>query len=154
MSTREKVSLAIAVIVLVAFVVLIVYMMRHLEADEKYWTRALYLFGGVEAVAFAAAGYLFGREVSRQQITKAEEQTKEAKKESATAQQDAASARQEVAIAQTKTKDLLAAVRAQAAGGETILQIYDDRGDSAAQSRAVQLALQQLSQMVEEIYHA
>jgi hypothetical protein len=49
-------------------------------ADERHWTRATYLFGSVEAIAFAAAGFLFGREVHRQQAAKAEQRAAEAER--------------------------------------------------------------------------
>src|SRR5262245_48871713 len=107
----------VAIVVLVAFALLIYFMISHLESDDKFWSRALYLFGGVEAVAFAASGYLFGREIRREQINKAEEQTETAKQEAQQAQQKANDAQHRADTAETKAKDIIAAV--QAAGSST-----------------------------------
>jgi ATP-dependent protease HslVU (ClpYQ) ATPase subunit len=63
-------------VILALFVVLVVGMFRMLTAAETQWTRAVFLFSGVEAIAFAAAGYLFGREVNRQRAEAAEDSSK------------------------------------------------------------------------------
>lgn len=39
---------------------------------EVEWGRNVYLYGALEALAFAAAGFLFGREVNRQRAEQAE----------------------------------------------------------------------------------
>ena len=64
----------IAVLVLVAFGVLLWFMTTKASASEEaIWNRYVYLFCGVEAIAFAAAGFLFGKEVHREQAAKAEQ---------------------------------------------------------------------------------
>jgi len=50
------------------------------EVDEKIWTRLIYLFAGVEAIVFSAAGFIFGRQVNRGRALKAEKDAKEAQK--------------------------------------------------------------------------
>ncbi|MDW8425638.1 MAG: hypothetical protein RMK51_06860 [Meiothermus sp.] len=65
-------TILLGVAVLVGFAVLVVYMFGLLASSETTWNRALYLFAGVEAIAFAAAGYFFGREVHRQRAEVAE----------------------------------------------------------------------------------
>lgn len=69
---RDRATLWIGAAVLGGFAVLVVYMLSLLASSETTWSRALYLFSGVEAIAFAAAGYLFGREVNRQRAESAE----------------------------------------------------------------------------------
>ncbi len=59
-------------LILVAFAVLVIGMFQKLTAAENEWTRAIYLYTGVEAIVFAAAGFLFGREVNRQRAESAE----------------------------------------------------------------------------------
>ncbi len=61
---------AALVVYIVGLVVLFVF---ENGADDRTWTRAVYIAGGVEAIAFAAAGYLFGKEVHRQEAQKADE---------------------------------------------------------------------------------
>lgn len=56
----------IAVAVLYTFWKLVKTMMGMTKAPELEWNRAAYLFAGVEVVAYAAAGFIFGREVHRQ----------------------------------------------------------------------------------------
>lgn len=46
--------------------------------DDKIWLRIVYAGGGIEAIAFAAAGYLFGKEVHREQADKAEDRAAKA----------------------------------------------------------------------------
>lgn len=69
---REWVTIGLGASVLLGFAALVVYMLGQLSADETTWSRALYLFAGVEAIAFAAAGYVFGREVHRTRALEAE----------------------------------------------------------------------------------
>jgi hypothetical protein len=44
----------------------------HVKEDEVYWTRLTFLFNSLEAVVFAAAGALFGTQVQRARVEKAE----------------------------------------------------------------------------------
>lgn len=71
--TQGIVPLIIAVAVLYIFWDLVRMMMGLTKAPELEWNRAAYLFGGVEAIAYAAAGFLFGREVHRQRAEQAEQ---------------------------------------------------------------------------------
>ena len=61
--------------------------------EEALWNRSLALFGSVEAIAFTAAGYLFGREVHREQAQNAEQRANEKTAEAAEAKMAAAEAR-------------------------------------------------------------
>ena len=58
-----------AILVWVAFVVV---MLVASDANETHWTRLTFVFGSVEAVAFAAAGALFGVTVQRERVQQAE----------------------------------------------------------------------------------
>lgn len=58
----------VAVVALLVFLLSLVVLAINLDNwDEVTWTRAVFLLQGVEAVAFAAAGWLFGQEVGRQE---------------------------------------------------------------------------------------
>jgi hypothetical protein len=72
---------------------------------EIEWGRNTYLFSGLEALAYAAAGFLFGREVNRQRAERAEEN---ATKAQATAQESQAAA----AIGMANGQALAAGIRA------------------------------------------
>jgi hypothetical protein len=71
-SWKDYVSYVVAILALVFFVWFIYYMLGLKASPEGEWTRSVYLFAGVEAIAFAAAGFLFGREVNRQQAENSE----------------------------------------------------------------------------------
>src|SRR5688572_26058001 len=105
MQTTTYVRL-IAVGVLVAFVGVLIYLFAvSSEADETRWNRVIALYGGVEAIAFAATGFLFGKEINRDQVQRAEKRAdvKEA---------EAAQARTEADTARTKGRTLAAAIDA------------------------------------------
>jgi hypothetical protein len=67
-----NVRLALGTIIVVAFGGVVVYMFMWIGVGETQWARMVYLFGGVEAIAFAATGFMFGKEVHREQAEKAE----------------------------------------------------------------------------------
>lgn len=71
---REVVALSTAGLALLAFFVLLFYLLSQVqELSDIAWTRAVYLLTGVEAIVFAAMGFVFGREVQRGRAEKAEE---------------------------------------------------------------------------------
>lgn len=78
----------IAIGVLLAYGFFIHFLIGKADAKELDWSRLIYLFSGVEAIVFAAAGFLFGREVNRKRAEHAEEEKKQAnqQKEDAIAQ--------------------------------------------------------------------
>jgi hypothetical protein len=64
--------LAAGAAVLVGYALFLGYMRDQVWYPEPYWSRMVFLFGSVEAMAFAAAGFLFGREVNRGRAQAAE----------------------------------------------------------------------------------
>jgi sRNA-binding protein len=60
--------------------------------EQLHWDRYLYLFGSVEALAFTAAGFFFGREVNRGRAQAAEGQAKEQANRAAKAEKKEAQA--------------------------------------------------------------
>jgi hypothetical protein len=106
----------VAILILIGFAWLIMYLMGEAQdASELEWTRAMYLLNGVEAVAFAAAGFLLGREVHRQQAEKAEERATEANQQADNAKETAAQAETRAMEMKTKAESLKAAIEAKAA---------------------------------------
>lgn len=79
--------------VLIGYALLLNAMLDRVEdTPEIDWSRYLYLFTGVEALAFGAAGFFFGREVNRGRAEAAETQAKEQTKRAAKAETRAAEA--------------------------------------------------------------
>jgi len=67
-----NVRIAVGIIVVAAFGGVVVHMFMWIGVTETQWARMVYLFGGVEAIAFAATGFVFGKEVHREQVQHAE----------------------------------------------------------------------------------
>jgi hypothetical protein len=114
----------VALVLLVAFGLLIVVMMANADTEnELQWQRQVYLFGAVEAIVFTAVGWLFGREVHRSEAITARKDAEEAKKtaeqsaeEAKAANQEAATKAEEAAVERTKGAAVKAAVRGMAGG--------------------------------------
>ena len=68
----------IAAALLIAYLVFIVLQWQQTSQDAMSWSRHQELLNGVEALAFAAAGALFGTTVQRQVTNKAEDRAKKA----------------------------------------------------------------------------
>jgi hypothetical protein len=67
------VALIAALVALVAFAVFTAYMIGKADDEnEVTWTRLAWLFSSVEAIAFGAAGALFGASVQRERAENAE----------------------------------------------------------------------------------
>ncbi len=90
--TQGLVPLLVAILVLWYFGTIIKRMFGLTDPaiGEVQWGRNAYLYAGVEALAYAAAGFLFGREVNRQRAEKAEEHADRAQRETNSAQRVAA----------------------------------------------------------------
>lgn len=71
------VALLIAGLVLVAFTAFVWFMITQRSAAETPWTRLAWLFSSVEAIAFGAAGAIFGSSIQRQRAETAENAAKE-----------------------------------------------------------------------------
>ncbi|WP_373516541.1 hypothetical protein [Pricia sp.] len=77
----DRIPYLIASVVLVAYGFFLYFLIGKTDAKELDWSRLIYLFSGVEAIVFAAAGFLFGREVNRKRAENAEEEKKQVQKE-------------------------------------------------------------------------
>ena len=63
----------VAIVAIVIWAVFLVVMLRATDTDEVQWARMTFVFASVEAVAFAAAGAIFGVTVQRERVKSAEE---------------------------------------------------------------------------------
>src|SRR4051794_7998804 len=75
-NARGGAAIVVALVALVAFGVVVVVLWDKADDpdNETAWARWTFLLAGVEAVAFAGAGWLFGREVHRAQAEAAQDQ--------------------------------------------------------------------------------
>jgi hypothetical protein len=72
------VALIAALIVLAAWLVLLSWLAFHTGATEVQWARLGSVLGSLEAVAFAAAGALFGTTIQKQRVQEARERAEKA----------------------------------------------------------------------------
>lgn len=64
--------MAAAIAVLLAFAGFVVFMLTEAGTQELRWTRLAWVFASVEAIAFGAAGALFGSSIQRARAENAE----------------------------------------------------------------------------------
>ena len=75
----DKYRAVIAAVVFVIFVIFGYFLVKEADtASSMSWERWVYVFGAAEAIAFAAIGWLFGREVNRERAEKAEDKADKA----------------------------------------------------------------------------
>jgi hypothetical protein len=87
---RDSLAPLVAISALCFFAIFTVYMVNIASTEkENHWNRTLYVFGTVEAIAFAAAGFFFGSEVQRRTVEKAEERVQKVEELAEQAQDDA-----------------------------------------------------------------
>jgi hypothetical protein len=77
---RNRVAVGVAVLALIALALMIFTLWGRADDanNETAWARWTFLLAGVEAIAFAGAGFLFGREVNRAAVETAQDQVREA----------------------------------------------------------------------------
>jgi hypothetical protein len=88
---KTNVALIVSLFVIVAATLLIGFMILDVDALDETWKRYTYLLTGVEAIVFAAVGWLFGKEVHREQAENAEQKRGEAEDHARQASERAAS---------------------------------------------------------------
>ena len=69
--------MVVAVLVLAAFGAFVVFLVAQVGEDEVEWSRLAWIFASVEAIAFGAAGALFGSSIQRDRAEKAEAAARE-----------------------------------------------------------------------------
>ena len=135
-SWKEKLAAVVGILVLLGFSWLVIYLVRRTgRAEELEWTRAVYIFGGVEAIAFAAAGFFFGKEVHRERAEKAENDADDAKEQADEARDQARDAEKHAIEAETKGRSLTMAIKSK----KTALQSKAGPYGSLGKGKAVQV---------------
>jgi hypothetical protein len=88
--SMNTVKAIVTVVLMVAFAALMVFLLGEVGVSQVSWERYVYLLSGVEAVVFAAVGWLFGKEVHREQAQQAEAKAEQASARHVTAVGEAA----------------------------------------------------------------
>jgi Na+/melibiose symporter-like transporter len=67
------VPMVVAILAVAIWAAFLVVMLLASDSEDKTWTRLTFVFASVEAIAFAAAGALFGVSVQRERVQTAEQ---------------------------------------------------------------------------------
>jgi uncharacterized protein HemX len=114
----------LAIVVVGGYIGLLLWLPSQLNVDEKAWTRITWIVKGFEAIVFAAAGFLFGRQVNRERAEKAEQRAEATTEDSKKAH-----------AAATAFKDRLNNIAHQAQQGAA--ETFTDSPQSSAHLRAI-----------------
>jgi Cgr1 family len=79
--SQLKVALGAAGVVLVVYVAGLGWLMSHSADSDPEWSHLVYIVNGIEALAFAAAGWLWGSQVNRGAVEAADEHVRAAQKQ-------------------------------------------------------------------------
>lgn len=101
-------ALWVAIFAIVIWIGFSVFLITKVSTSEIEWTRIAWVFGSIQAIAFAAAGALFGTAVQQQNVNTAQQQATSAKND--------ADQQREAAV---KGRALAAAIQAEAATQES-----------------------------------
>ena len=80
---RSAVPWVFALFVLIGYGLFLRHLALHSNpknVGDDHWVRLIFLFSSVEAIAFAAVGFIFGKEVNRTRADNAEKEAQKAKK--------------------------------------------------------------------------
>lgn len=69
-----------AIIVILSYMIFIIHLVKISDPSktlDSHWLRLVFLFSSLEAIAFAAAGFVFGREVTKSQAQLESKQEKD-----------------------------------------------------------------------------
>jgi len=77
---RDVATIWTAILCVGGLGIALIWFFNSLGLQQTQWDRAIYLLNGIEAVAFAAAGFLFGSKVNRERAEQAEKRADEVEK--------------------------------------------------------------------------
>lgn len=125
---------ALLAIVYIVFSVMVYNRVDDAGITEPLWARSVLVLQGIEAMAFTAVGWLFGREVYRGEAKTAKAQAEDAKVESTSARAAQWDAVERAAAAESSGLALAEAVRARAAASAaTVPRAEDAEGGNESQ---------------------
>lgn len=113
---KNALAPVIGMALVVFYIIFLLSLRGQIKAEELYWTRWIYLLSGVEAIAFAAAGYFFGSEVYRKTAEAAQKDAEDARDEADAAGQRANEAELEAVDANARGQALAASITAKTKG--------------------------------------
>jgi hypothetical protein len=125
---KDLLAPIIGVGLLVFYIVFLLSLRANINAEETQWMRWIYLLNGVEAIAFAAAGYFFGSEVNRKAAENAKQDAENSKNDAADANNRATGAEKDAVKANANGRALTAVISAKSKGHQTRSGSYGKLG--------------------------
>jgi hypothetical protein len=122
-------ALYVGIIVIVAWLATLAWLAMHVDDEEVRWSRLVFLLSSVEAVAFGAAGALFGTNLQGQRVADARLRAERAESE--------ASEHKEAAV---RGRALAAVVKSEARSGGAVRGATRSGPDSGEPSASLALA--------------
>lgn len=107
---RDSLAAVVAVCALLIFLALVLLMFLERGSSETTWSRLVYLLTGLEAVAFAGAGWIFGKEVHRAEAQRAEQEVQTERQRASDSEDRAQKASEVVHAEQVRGARLVQAV--------------------------------------------
>lgn len=96
-------ALWVAIFAIAVWIGFSIFLLAEANANETEWTRIAWVFGSIQAIAFAAAGALFGSAVQQRNVDSAQQQAASAKNDADQQREAAAKGRALAAAVQTDT---------------------------------------------------
>jgi hypothetical protein len=93
-------ALWVAIFAIVVWIGFSIFLIVKAGTNETEWTRIAWVFGSIQAIAFAAAGALFGTAVQQRNVDNAQQQAVSAKKDADQQRETAANGRALAAVVQ------------------------------------------------------
>lgn len=105
---RFILNYGIALVILVAYGFIMKQLFGQTAIDELEWTRSIWLFSSLEAAAFGALGYIFGREITKTVVQSVESDRDRAQEEAEQAETEKQDEREKGRILAALAKSALA----------------------------------------------
>ena len=113
MDTKQKVAVGIAILAFAGLLVAALLLIQSAEsASDVEWARRLTVYGSLEALAFAAGGFLFGEEIHRLRAKSAENRLEVVERDRAAAVRNTNEAEARKLDAEARAAALCAAITA------------------------------------------
>jgi hypothetical protein len=133
---KDNVAVYVGIGIIVGFAALVVFMLIGSSQSELDWSRKVYIFGSVEAIAFTAAGYFFGKEVHRERAENAEKSAEKNREKADAADKQRAEAEHREAEAKSRETEARANGNALAAAVTSKADVHREAGKPDISSEA------------------
>jgi hypothetical protein len=139
-SVLHGVSMGVAIAVIAAWLAMLVWLALHTPATEIVWARMLSVLSSIEAVAFAAAGALFGTTIQKKRVDDAKGRADQAEERASRAEKDSAANLQNAANGKALATVIKARRKVQPASPAGLERVSSAQQPDAASDELVALA--------------